>query len=185
MTVGDELTKLNQLRKEGVLSEEEFQTQKERLLAGKAGTSPKVQVSSPSSSAQEKAKSNLPLILGLSIGIPLLVLTIVLGVVLSGPSTDSEGSIEGPTLGNARIEAARMKARMISQAAAQYARMIPEKPTLHRLVESKYIKPSDTIDPWNNPFRLRPWTSANQPFQVCSSGPNGVPGGDDDICDPQ
>jgi hypothetical protein len=99
MNVGDELTKLNELRKEGALSEEEFQAQKQRVLSLSAtdvpavpepATGPHAQPSAQTAPQKEKRTSNLALILGLSIGIPLLVLAILLPIMLSGPSADLE-----------------------------------------------------------------------------------------------
>jgi hypothetical protein len=101
MTVGDELTKLNGLREEGVLSEEEFQTQKERILAGQTAAGTRNKDASSKVPNGEKSKSKLPLILGLSIGIPLLALAILLPIMLSGPSADLETT---ESLGQSVIE---------------------------------------------------------------------------------
>ena len=82
MGVTEELTNLNQLRKDGALTEEEFRAQKEQLLA------------SGNASTPGNKKSKRGLIIGLSIGIPLLALVILLPILLSGPSVDL-GTPEG------------------------------------------------------------------------------------------
>ena len=76
MSIGDELAKLNQLREDGVLSDEEFNAQKSNIASGNAST--------------RKKKSKRGLIIGLSIGIPLLVLAILLPILLSGPSINQD-----------------------------------------------------------------------------------------------
>jgi hypothetical protein len=180
MNVGDELTKLNELREEGVLSEEEFEAQKKRVLSLSVTDAP-----AAVPTTETRKKSNLPLILSLSIGIPVLVLAIVLPLVLTDTSIGHPVE-EDREFQRENIESARMQVKKVSAAAAQYHRSTGEVPSsVDALVDRKYIKKNDKKDPWKTELSLESSNSMDQPVRVCSFGADMKSGGDDDICDPE
>ena len=66
----------------------------------------------------------------------------------------------------------------------QYTNMKNElPPDLKVLVERKYISNKQTKDPWKNDLTYQPGNSNElDDFTLCSSGEDGSPGTDDDIC---
>lgn len=57
-----------------------------------------------------------------------------------------------------------------------YARKRDVPPSLQALVDVKYLKAEQLVDPWGTPYRL------DDHGTVCSSGPDKTAGTTDDIC---
>jgi hypothetical protein len=105
MSLADELTKLSQLREQGVLTDEEFNTQKAKLLADSADAKP-----APAPAAGQRASGG-----GLSgaaiagiVGGALMVLTlvVVLIFVLNDDTADGSSSGGGGAIGRAHTSEA-------------------------------------------------------------------------------
>tara|TARA_B100000674_G_scaffold476365_1_gene470415 strand:+ start:100 stop:504 length:405 start_codon:yes stop_codon:yes gene_type:complete len=117
-------------------------------------------------------------------GMTLVEIMVVIAII--GIVTTAIGFAVVGYMSDARIEAARLQVKKVSQAAAQSARMnSSDDVSLDELVGKKYIKEADKKDPWGNDLTLEPYDSPDLPVRVCSLGPDGKSGGDDDLCEPE
>ena len=111
--------------------------------------------------------------------IELLVVIAIIGIVATVVAVGVVGYMR-----EAKVETTKTLVDNVAKAAASYAvtkRRLPKE--LSELVEQKYIKKNQTKDPWDNELEYQPGNSGGiDDFTLCSAGPDGSPGSDDDIC---
>jgi len=93
------------------------------------------------------------------------------------------GSAVGSYLGNAKIETCRVQLEMVGMNLEMYYARNDAYPKSLRalLAKERSVKPSSLVDPWEQPLTYR---LGDDTFKLCSKGPDGVAGTDDDICLP-
>jgi len=85
---------------------------------------------------------------------------------------------------DAKVKSAQTLVDNVGKAAASYAvthRRLPK--DLGELVDKKYIKKNQLKDPWDNDLEYQAGNSGGiDDFTLCSAGPDGSPGSEDDVC---
>lgn len=114
--------------------------------------------------------------------IEILVVIAIIGIVATVVAIGVVGYLR-----DARIETTKTLLDNVGKACASYAvthRNLPS--DLNELVERKYIKQNQLVDPWDNELEYIPGSSGQiDDFSLCSSGPDGSSGTEDDICSGQ
>ncbi len=111
--------------------------------------------------------------------IEILVVIAIIGIVATVVAVGVVGYLK-----DAKIETTKTLVDNVAKSCASYAvthRGLPR--DLDELVERKYIKKNQTVDPWQNDLEYSAGSSGQiDDFELCSSGPDGTPGSEDDIC---
>ena len=111
--------------------------------------------------------------------IEILVVIAIIGIVATVVAVGVVGY-----LADAKKQATKTLVTNVSTAAGSYAvthKRLPK--DLNELVERKFIKKNQTRDPWDHELSYQAGTSGEvDDFKLCSNGPDGTSGNDDDIC---
>jgi general secretion pathway protein G len=111
--------------------------------------------------------------------IEILVVIAIIGIVATVVAVGVVGYLK-----DAKIETTKTLVDNVAKSAASYAvthRGLPK--DLGELVDRKYIKKNQLGDPWQNDLEYNPGSSGQiDDFTLCSAGPDGTPGSEDDIC---
>lgn len=84
-----------------------------------------------------------------------------------------------------KVKAAAMEIKQKLQTAIQSYYMDEDvyPDSLEVLLDGPYgLKPDDLVDPWKKQYIYTPPASENEEMQICSGGPDGATGGEDDVC---
>ena len=87
-------------------------------------------------------------------------------------------------LDKAKAESAKTLVRNVTGKVVSYALVRVELPqSLDRLVDGKYVHPKQLVDPWRAGLAYDRGSSGEPTdFSLCSNGPDGEAGSEDDIC---
>ena len=111
--------------------------------------------------------------------IEILVVIAIIGIVATVVAVGVVGY-----LADAKKEATRTLIHTVADGVQSYAavkRRLPK--DLGELVEAKYIKKNQTKDPWEQDLEYQQGSGNDlDDFTLCSKGPDGSGGNDDDIC---
>lgn len=126
--------------------------------------------------ASTKAMRNAPR--GMTL-IEILVVIAIIGIVVTVVSVGVVGYLE-----DAKIQSTKTLVENVAKGASSYAvthRRLPK--SLEELVERKYVKKNQLQDPWQNELEYSPGSGGGiDDFELCSKGPDGTSGNEDDIC---
>jgi general secretion pathway protein G len=112
--------------------------------------------------------------------IEILVVIAIIGIVATVVAVGVVGYLK-----DAKIETTKTLVDNVASGVASYGatgrRGLPS--DLNVLVEAKYIKQNQTVDPWDNELNYSPGTTGQlDDFELCSNGPDGQSDTEDDIC---
>ncbi len=111
--------------------------------------------------------------------IEILVVIAIIGIVATVVAVGVVGYLK-----DAKIETTKTLVDNVAKSVASFAvthRGLPK--DLNELVERKYIKKNQVADPWDNELEYSPGNSGQiDDFTLCSNGPDGTGGNEDDIC---
>jgi len=111
--------------------------------------------------------------------IEILVVIAIIGIVATVVAVGVVGFLR-----DAKVEATESLVNNVSQSVTSYAvthRQLPR--DLDQLVEKRYIKNNQMIDPWGFDLEYDVGSIRDMDdFKLCSVGPDGVGGNEDDIC---
>ncbi len=112
--------------------------------------------------------------------IEILVVIAIIGIVATVVAVGVVGYLK-----DARIQSTKTLIDNVAKGASSYAvthnGRLPK--DLGELLDAKYIKKNQTRDPWDNELEYSEGSGGDiESFTLCSSGPDGSPGSEDDIC---
>ncbi len=111
--------------------------------------------------------------------IEILVVIAIIGIVATVVAVGVVGF-----LADAKKQSSKTLVDNVAKGVGAYAishRRLPK--DLSELVEKKYIKKNQLKDPWDHELSYQPGSSGDmEDFKLCSNGPDGTSGNDDDIC---
>ena len=111
--------------------------------------------------------------------IEILVVIAIIGIVATVVAVGVVGWLK-----EAKIQSTKTLIANVSEKVTTYAATYNELPKdLGVLVDKKLIKKNQVRDPWNNDLEFSAGSSGEpDDFELCSKGPDGSSGTDDDIC---
>jgi general secretion pathway protein G len=126
--------------------------------------------------SSKSAVSNAPR--GMTL-IEILVVIAIIGIVATVVAVGVIGYLK-----DAKVMTTKTLVDNVAKGATTYAITHHRLPKdLNELVDAKYIKKNQTRDPWDNDLDYNEGSGSDiDDFTLCSSGPDGSPGSDDDIC---
>lgn len=111
--------------------------------------------------------------------IEILVVIAIIGIVATVVAVGVVGYLE-----DAKIETTKTLVNNVAKGVSSFTithKKLPE--SLEDLLEKKYIKKNQLKDPWDQDLDYNKGNTNNiDDFELCSGGPDGSLGGDDDIC---